>query len=194
MKVGEASTAANNNGVDPYAETPATQSKKRALREELTQRWQDLGTPVEERVLLLASLLDAAPLTPALTTKYEAVLAKLGARMPIMQMLSRKQYIEYKLRLTQRPGAGPSSDTLSAPARAELTQELQDLTASIENATKQYEIRYSERFVRPPNILQTAASSSASPIAANMSPMPNNGAFSSAFSSAGSVSSIKGRR
>ena len=56
------------------------------MREELTQRWQDLGTPVEERVLILASILDAAPLTPALATKYENVLAKLAARMPIMQV------------------------------------------------------------------------------------------------------------
>jgi hypothetical protein len=166
VQSGKGADAASN--ADAFVETAASQAKKRAMREELTQRWQDLGTPVEERVLILASILDSAPLTPALTAKYETVLAKLAARMPIMQMLSRKQYIEYKLKLSQRPST--SADALSVAARAELTQEMQDLVANIENATKQYEIRYSERFVRPPSILPTGSS----PV--SMSPMTPGGA------------------
>jgi hypothetical protein len=161
-KGGEIAGGADNG----FVETATSQAKKRAMREELTQRWQDLGTPVEERVLILASILDSAPLTPALTSKYEMVLAKLASRMPIMQMLSRKQYIEYKLKLSQRPSG--NGDSLSVTARTELTQELQDLVSNIETATKQYEIRYSERFVRPPTIMTNAGGSPTfSPVAAS---------------------------
>ena len=75
-------------------------------------------------------------------------------------MLSRKQYVEYKLKLAQRPGATSGSDALSQAGRAELSQELQELANSIDNATRQYEIRFSERFVRPPSLVPAAGSGS----------------------------------
>lgn len=68
------------------------------------------------------------------------------------QMLSRKQFIEYKLKLAQRPAAVQGADpqqTLSLANKQELTQELQDLTGRIEVSIRDYEDRFGERFIKP---------------------------------------------
>jgi hypothetical protein len=59
------------------------------LREDLTQRWGELKTPLADRVECLSALLDAAPAAPELVTRYEGMVEKLSARQPIAQV--RKQ-------------------------------------------------------------------------------------------------------
>lgn len=114
-----------------------------ARLESLLKLWQGLGTPSEERVQILAALLDSAQATPELTRRYEAVQSKLTARLPIMQMLTRKQYLEYKLTFSansQNPDASAQRPTFIA--------ELDELRAQSEAAIRAYERQYGEKFVR----------------------------------------------
>lgn len=113
------------------------------LREELTKKWTEQGTPIEERLEVLMNMLDAATVTPQMVDRYEAVVSKLSARLPITQMMSRKQYLEYKIKLSQRAGSTGNNEQVLV----ELTSELSSLQASIAQATREYERRYSERFV-----------------------------------------------
>jgi hypothetical protein len=153
---------------DNFQDSAASVAKKKALKTELAQRWQELGTPIEERVLILASILDAVPLTPAMVSKYESVLAKLAARLPIMEMLSRRQYIEYKLKLAQRStNPGGQLDTQALNSVAELTDEINELQASIDASTRAYEERFAERFTRPALVPGTPAGISGRDSSAN---------------------------
>jgi hypothetical protein len=176
------------------------------LREDLTQRWGELKTPLADRVECLSALLDAAPAAPELVTRYEGMVEKLSARQPIaqvhsatavvllfyctsscgtislqfcrreqallpsfesscallfcipsihhhgvcMQLASRKQFIEYKLKLSTRTGAdGTSVTTGVSPAdRAALIAELTEVSANLEAVMRQYERRFNEPYAK----------------------------------------------
>ena len=57
-----------------------------SIREDLAQRWNELKTPLADRVECLAALLDAAQATPEVVSRYEGVVEKLSARQPIAQV------------------------------------------------------------------------------------------------------------
>ena len=61
-----------------------------SMRESLLKLWQGLGTSNEEKIQVLVALLDCADPSPELTRKYEAIQAKLSARLPIMQVLNNR--------------------------------------------------------------------------------------------------------
>jgi hypothetical protein len=125
--------------------------------------WQGLGTPSEEKVQVLIELLDCADHTPELSRRYETIQKRLSARLPIVQMLTRKQYIEYKLKYIQKfavadtPGAEMSRADALASKSALLT-ELSELQGGIENAIRDYEQQFGERFVRPISTQQPSTS------------------------------------
>lgn len=56
------------------------------MREELEKRWNELKTPVADRVESLVSLLDASKVTPQMLSIYETLNTKLSARQPIAQV------------------------------------------------------------------------------------------------------------
>lgn len=56
------------------------------MREDLSQRWNELKTPLSDRVDCLSAMLDAAPVSPEMISRYEAVVEKLSARQPIVQV------------------------------------------------------------------------------------------------------------
>ncbi len=70
--------------------------------DELVAKWDELGTPSEDRVSVLVSLLNKSTVTPTMMNAYQTIVNKLSAKLPITQMLSRKQYIEYKLKYAQK--------------------------------------------------------------------------------------------
>ncbi len=134
-----------------------------AMREELVGRWNELKVPVGERVDALVALLDAAKTTPQLLTTYEAISGKLSARQPIAQvigctltqtecthtisqLISRKQYIEYKLKLASRIGGEGSN--LSAADRAQLITELTELQSNADQLVRQFEKKYGESYFK----------------------------------------------
>ena len=56
------------------------------MREELEKRWNELKTPVADRVESLVALLDASKVTPQMLSIYETLNTKLSARQPIAQV------------------------------------------------------------------------------------------------------------
>ena len=83
--------------------------------------------------------------------RYEAVVEKLSARQPIAQLASRKQFIEYKLKLATRvgsDGSGPGSSGVSPADRAALIAELTEVQANVEALVRQYERRFGEPYLR----------------------------------------------
>lgn len=56
------------------------------MREDLAARWNELKTPLADRVDCLSAMLDAAPASPEMVSRYEAVVEKLAARQPIVQV------------------------------------------------------------------------------------------------------------
>lgn len=131
-------------------------------RDSLLKLWQGLGTPSEEKVQVLIELLDSADHTPELSRRYETIQKRLSARLPLVQMLTRKQYIEYKLKYIQKfavsdtPGAEMSrADALAS--KSAFLMELSELQGAIENGIRDYENQFGERFVRPTATQHTAA-------------------------------------
>ena len=71
------------------------------MRNDLTERWNELKSPPTERIEILSALLDSASITPATIALYETISAKLSARQPINQvclvMLLQYIYITFPL-------------------------------------------------------------------------------------------------
>lgn len=114
-----------------------------SIREELQSRWDSLKTSPAERVETLVSLLDSAQVTPSMLSMFEGMSRKLNARVPIAQAISRKQFIEYKLKLSSRTGENGS---LSNADRAKLITEMTDLQNNLENQLKDYEETFGESY------------------------------------------------
>lgn len=56
------------------------------IRSELESTWTDLNTPPQDRIDMLASLLDDAEVTPELLAKFNDIMAKLSTRVPIVKV------------------------------------------------------------------------------------------------------------
>lgn len=56
------------------------------MREDLAGRWNELKTPLADRVDCLSAMLDTASASPEMVSRYEAVVEKLAARQPIVQV------------------------------------------------------------------------------------------------------------
>jgi len=123
--------------------------KAQSMRVDLEAAWTELNTPAQERIDTLVALLDEAEVTPELVTKYNDYTEKLTARLPIMQAISRKQFLEYKLKLSNR-GDGIKGSTNSIN-QIELMNELSDLQVYINQSVVQYENLYNESFYRHEN-------------------------------------------
>ena len=101
------------------------------------------------------SLLDCADHTPELSKKYEAIQKRFSARLPIMQLVMRRQKIEYKLKKIQKIVSSDQPQGNEEMTRAEavtakpvLLSELNELRNSIESMVRDYESTYGERFER----------------------------------------------
>jgi hypothetical protein len=101
------------------------------------------------------SLLDCADHTPDLAKKYESIQKRFSARLPIMQMVMRRQKIEYKLKMIQKvassdqpQGDGEMSRAEAVAAKPVLLTELNELRNSIEMMIRDYESQFGERFER----------------------------------------------
>lgn len=127
---------ANTNGASSSIPT-------RQMRQELIGRCEELKLNPSERVDFLASLLDAATATPEMLALYENITTKLTARVPIAQLLNRKQFIEYKLKLASKVGGAGDS---SSAEKADLITELTEVKANLEKLTRQYEKSFGESF------------------------------------------------
>lgn len=69
-------------------------------------------------------------------------------------MLTRRQYIEYKLKYIQKVAASEASDPNTSRSEAlvqksSLLSELSELQSSTETAIREYEQQFGEKFVRP---------------------------------------------
>ena len=56
------------------------------IRGELESTWNDLNTAPQDRVDMLVALLDEAEVTPELINKFNEIMVKLSARVPIVQV------------------------------------------------------------------------------------------------------------
>jgi hypothetical protein len=113
------------------------------IRNELSSKFDELKTSSGERIEILTALLDSATTTPELLALYESISTKLSARVPIVQFLNRKQFIEYKLKLATRPGG---ESNMTSAEKADLISELTEVKANLDKAIKQYEIAFGESF------------------------------------------------
>jgi hypothetical protein len=140
------------------------------MRESLTSQWAELKTPPAERVEALAALLDAALPSPQLLARFEFLQGKLADRVPIAQAISRRQFLEYKLKLAARmdgsgAGSGTGAGALSSADRAAFITELTEIQAALDSSTKQYEKKYGESYFKSLSA-SAAASTGAAPVAA----------------------------
>ena len=101
------------------------------------------------------SLLDSADHTPDLAKKYETIQKRFSARLPIMQLVMRRQKIEYKLKMIQKIASSDQPQGTEEMSRAEavaakpvLLTELNELRNSIEVMIRDYESHYGEKFER----------------------------------------------
>ena len=138
----------STNGEGSAADVPPMEQgiSAQAMRENLFNQWNELKTPVADRVEALVSLIDSAKVTPQFLARYEYVNNKLSDRVPIAQAISRKQFIEYKLKLASRLGGDGGS--LTPAERATLITELTEIQASMDQATKLYEKKYGESYFK----------------------------------------------
>ncbi len=170
---GEGAPSSSHTAAADAAVMPATE-----MRTKLMEQWMEQKTPLNDRIDALVSLLDASKVTPQMISAYEAVQQKLSDRMPIsqvyglrvniallytvvlymialkwfcnlvLQMLNRKQFIEYKLKLASRIG-GEGSNGLSSADKALLITELTEIQQNLDLQIKRYEKKYGEPFLRP---------------------------------------------
>eukprot|EP00599_Poterioochromonas_sp_BG-1_P014104 CAMPEP_0173162616 /NCGR_PEP_ID=MMETSP1105-20130129/19414_1 /TAXON_ID=2985 /ORGANISM="Ochromonas sp., Strain BG-1" /LENGTH=211 /DNA_ID=CAMNT_0014082481 /DNA_START=214 /DNA_END=849 /DNA_ORIENTATION=+ len=126
------------------------------LRHELSQKFDELKTSSVERIDILTTLLDTAQTTPELLALYESVSTKLAARVPIVQLQNRKQFLEYKIKLASRVNQEGSS-TMTSSEKAELISELTEVKTSLERSVKQYEMTFHEAFQMGGGLGETAA-------------------------------------
>jgi len=133
------------------------------MRKELSEKWKEVDLTPEEQVAVLSELLDAAPVNAQMEAAFDLLKEKLSARSPILAMLQRKQFVEYKLK---RPalavgggGGGATGEPLTLAGKAEFTQELSELQGKLEESLRKYEQYFGEKFVAPA-LLPTSAGSS----------------------------------
>lgn len=128
------------------AQTKKTNGVKAStLISDLESSWTELNTPFSDRIEMLTSILDDAEVNPEMSAKYEQIMKKLSARLPIAQALSRKQYLEYKIKLTSRADSGKGD---GFPHQTELNAELRELQRYLSDALVKYENYYGESFHR----------------------------------------------
>jgi hypothetical protein len=116
---------------------------------DLQTKWDELGAPTEERNAALVALLDSAVANPTMIAKYEEIVTKLNAKVPIVQLLSRKQYVEYKLKYAER-------DQAHVAEQSALSAELRDLEADVLRAIALYEASFREKYVLPARLVTPA--------------------------------------
>ena len=101
---------------------------------------------MSERVEALVSLLDACQATPQMMARFDLLQAKLADRAPIAQLVGRRQFIEYKLKLASKLEGGGGG--LSSSERAAFISELTDLQSNLDAFQRQYEKKYGEPFMQ----------------------------------------------
>eukprot|EP01037_Dinobryon_pediforme_P018491 gene18491-18768_t len=138
-------------------------SNCRTVRETLFSQWNDLKTPAAERVEALASLLDAALPTPQLLARFELLQGKLADRVPIAQAISRRQFLEYKLKLAARLDGSSSASGLSPADKAAFITELTEISSLLDASTKQYEKKYGESYFKTASLDGQGISASSAP-------------------------------
>jgi hypothetical protein len=112
------------------------------LVHELTLAWEKQRIPPEEKVRLLTHLLNEATPNAALMRTYDDAHAKLQSRLPILEMRSKKNYLEFKLRQL--------GDVRVNSEAAGVQRELRDTVAEYEDACRQYQAKYGEMFEAAP--------------------------------------------
>ena len=146
LKFHEVTSQSSYQSQELQDDSYSSHESAKKMRETLFDQWDELKTPVAERVDALVSLVDSAKVTPQFLTRYEYINQKLSDRVPIAQALSRKQFIEYKLKLASRLGGDGA--TMSSGERASLITELTEIQTSMDQAVKLYEKKYGESFTK----------------------------------------------
>lgn len=85
-------------------------------------------------------LLNEAAPTPALMRSYDQVLAKMHARLPLVELNSRRSYLQFKLRQAKASQA-------SVGAIAKTEKDLQAAEAAFVDASRKYRSKFGEEFL-----------------------------------------------
>jgi len=91
------------------------------------------------------------------------LLVRLAASITRLQAISRRQFLEYKLKLASRmdgSSSTSSSSGLSAADRAAFITELTEIQASLDASTKHYEKKYGESYFKTTSLEPAAGNSS----------------------------------
>ena len=95
----------------------------------------------EEKIRLLTTLLNEAAPTPALMRTYELAHARLEARVPLLEIRSKKNYLEFKLRQSKASSGGQEG-----PDAAAIQRELRTVSAGYDDACRKYQAKFNESF------------------------------------------------
>merc|ERR1712224_637979 len=101
---------------------------------ELTTTWEQQQLPAEEKVRLLTMLLNEAAPTPSLMRNYDQVIAKMQARLPLVELNSKRSYLVFKLRQANASHANAATIT-------KIERDLQAADQAYADATRKYMVK-----------------------------------------------------
>ena len=137
---GAAVNAPDAGAVGVSGEDSASATTTADLVHELTATWEQQQLPAEEKVRLLTMLLNEAAPTPALMRNYDHVLTKMQSRLPLVELNSKRSYLQFKLRQAKSSGA---SDTIITKTETDL----QIADAAFVEASRKYRAKYGEEYL-----------------------------------------------
>jgi hypothetical protein len=120
---------------------------------QLHKVWAAMQTDPVDRVDFLTQVLELAPYSEELLALLQNYSSRLAAQLPLLQQVTRREFIKYRLKCIHRFQQDPAkraefaSGTEGARTRDMLMSELGVLNNKLGNGLQEYERRYTDRFM-----------------------------------------------
>ena len=112
----------------------------------LKEQFGTLNVSAENQVLVLCSLLEASSNNTQVTSMYDFVKQKLASRGAIAKKIERKNYLTYKMKLTNTQGKVGMMTQAQKQESHDISRELSDIQLQIEELTAAYASYYDEEY------------------------------------------------
>lgn len=128
---------------EELAQQQQGQQKLAALRERIQELWAVLESDAPDRLAFVMEVETLAGYTPEMEDLYQAEVVKLTDQLPLMETVTRREFIKYRLNELKSGGRGTREDK----QKGEFVRELKRLNESLSKSLPAYEKRHGCMFL-----------------------------------------------
>jgi hypothetical protein len=132
------------------------ESKIEEIKRSLFRLWEGMSTPLDQKVPVLLDLIESASYSPEFLSKLQAAEKRTGATVPILQLITRREYLLYRLKsVTQKQRdamAGIRVDDgddepIDEAAKNSLLVEVNEVSVQLKSQLQEYEQTFKGKFL-----------------------------------------------